>query len=135
VPTDEIGLILPAELGARVVASDAVQASLAEMSGVRVGSIAVDARMPDTFHDAGATALMILGAPAVVTAVKALFDLIRTAIVEAHKTRREEAARRHELRMLLLKAGSKSYEIDLDEELPQIENRIAQIEALALETR
>jgi hypothetical protein len=131
----EIRLTLPVELGAAVVASDAVQAALAEMPEVRSGSVAVDARMPDTFHDAGATAVIILGAPAVIAGVKGVFDVIRTAIVEAHKTRRTEAGYRHELRKLLLTAGSKRLEIDLDEELPQIESRVAEIEAATLETR
>jgi hypothetical protein len=126
----EITLTMPVELGAQVMSKPAVEEAVKAAKGVRVQATAPDRRADGTFEDASAVLLMIMATPAAAAAIKGIFDLLRTVITEAHRTRREEAAHRHDLRKVLLTIGATRTEIDLREDLSQVQRRVDELEAL-----
>lgn len=124
----EISLGMPAELGALVVARDTVQTTLKVNRGVRIVPTARERDVGGAFRDFGATALAILGTAAASAAVKGIFDVIKTAVIEAHKTRRQLYSERHEFRKLVLVLGHSKTEINLDDSLQQIERMLNELE-------
>lgn len=123
---------MPIELGGLVVASEPVQSALRANPDANVSSVAVDHEAGGAYQDFGATALVVLGAPAVVAAVKGLFSVIRTAIREAHRTRRQSSSEDHEFRKLVLVLDAKREEIDLTAEIDAIDARVSALESEAI---
>lgn len=126
-----IRLTLPAELGAIVVSNPDVQSKLNTNDDVTVASIATPSDATGTFRDFGATAIAILGTVAAATAVKGVFDIIKTVIIESHKTYRHRLSQRHEMRKLVLSLGEMETTIDLDDRLEDIEAKLSELEAQA----
>ena len=127
-------LVEPGDAGelARSVSSEPVQLALREHPEATVRSEAVDRDAGGAYQDFGATALVLLGTPAVIAGVKGLFSVIRTAIAEAHKTRRRRSSEDHEYRKLVLVLDAKREEIDLAAEADVIEARVAALESAAV---
>lgn len=121
-----ISLQMPSDIGAIVAASDNVQQALHKNPIAGVISTSTPEDNAGTLRDLGATTVAILGTAAAVTAVRGLFDVLKIAIAEAYKTRRQRLTEEHEERMLkLIMDGQKTLEINLDSELKDI---IAQID-------
>jgi hypothetical protein len=128
----EISLSMPSELGAEVVTSRSVQAALNASPGVRVASGADRKADGSAYEDFGAITVALFGTAGAVAGIKGIFEVIRTAIIEAHKTRREHQAQQHELRKLILVLGARRDEVDLDRDLADIERQIAGLEQEAM---
>jgi hypothetical protein len=129
----QISLVFPVELGAEVLSSPSVQDALSGAAGARVLSSSDPRQTGAAFEDFGAIAIAILGSAGAVAGIEALFAVIKTAIEQAHQTRRERQAQEHELRKLILVLGHKRNEIDLDQSLEQIQRRVAEVEREAVE--
>jgi hypothetical protein len=129
----QVSLTLPVELGAEVLTHPGVQEALSGAANVRVLSSSDPRETGAAFEDVGAIAVAILGSAGAVAGIKALFGVIKTAIEQAHQTRRERQAQEHELKKLILVLGRKRNEIDLDQSLEQIERRVAELEREAIE--
>lgn len=127
-----VALEMPIELGAVVISSSAVQASLRDCPAATMSSEAVSDDVGGAYQDIGATTLLILGTPTAITAVKGLFSVIRIAIIEAHKTQRERQSQEHELRKLVLVLGAERENIDLAAGLQEIEARVDALENQAV---
>ena len=124
--TIDMSLTMPAELGAIVAATEDVQAAIHGNPDMKVLSTGSEAYEGGAFQDFGATLLLILGTAGGAAAVTGIFSVIKTAIIEAHKTRRQLYAQRHDLRKILLSVGLKRIEIDLSQEVEEIERVVNQ---------
>lgn len=123
----EIRLTMPLELGAAVASKPEVQKAVA--NGVmKIVSVATPREASGTFHDFGATAVVLLGTAAAGAAVKGIFDVIKTVVQEAYKTHRQKQSHERAQKMLMLKLGEKTAEINLEDELEDIQALIAALE-------
>ena len=128
-----ITLEMPIQLGRAVISSPVVQASLDRNPGTRVRSRSAGNDPDGASRNFGATALLILGTPSAAATVTGIFAVIRTAVKEAHKTRRELQQQDHEVQKLVLVLGGRRDEIDLASDLKEIETRIDELEQVATE--
>ena len=116
----EISLQMPAGLGAIVTATNDVQTALQRNQHVHVRPMSIDQDASGAFRDFGATAIAILGTASAAAAIKGLFEVIKTAVIEAHKTHRQKMTQEHELKKLFLAIGKREIELDLDNDIQAI---------------
>jgi len=129
--TISVSLEMPIDLGSSVVASPSVQASLRAHPEARVVAKGESRDVGGAYQDFGATAILVLGTPALAAGVKGLFSVIRTAIVEAHTTRREKSRQDHEIDKLVLVLDAERNEIDLGESMDDLQARLDALEQAA----
>lgn len=123
----EISLIMPSKLGSRVVSRETVMKAVSEKPDLKIQSVGSDDVEKGAFKDFGATLLILTGSAAGATAMKGIFDVLKTVIQEAYRARRERYATDAELRKIELLLEHKRTEFDLDEPLATLEKQLESI--------
>lgn len=123
----EIEVIIPGEISSAVLSQTEILQS-AQTLGVKITPISNSKNRPILSHnDFGATAVAVLGTAAAGAAVKGLFDLFKTIIIETQKTKRQNLTQEYELQILKLRIDNKIHKFDLNKSIPEIENQLEQI--------
>jgi hypothetical protein len=120
----EIVLELPSDLGAEVLSKSRVNNTLHAASDIHVtwrSPPSEDVERTSSYHDLGATLLVVAGTAVAGKAVAGIFDVLKVVIQEAHATMRQRQQHEHERAVLRLKLGARIYDFDLDRPLSDLE--------------
>lgn len=117
----EVSLYMPAELGSRVISRQSVRDAVSANPDITQQTVGSGEVQEGAFKDFGATLIAVAGTAAGVAAVKGLFDVIKTAVQEAYKARRERYAADANLKKIALLIAHRRTEFDLDAPLASLE--------------
>lgn len=118
--TNLVELICPSDIGAQVISRSDIQSMIQDHPGICFAPFNNSSLSEGAMHDFGATAIAIMGTAATAAAVKGTFDVIKTIIIELHKSNREKRVQEHEARILMLKIAAVEHRIDLNDALEKI---------------
>ena len=120
----EISLVMPSKLGGRVMSRQSIRQAVSESPGLQTKSVGSEEIEEGVFRDFGATLVLLAGTAAGLAAVRGFFDVIKTVIQEAYRTRRERYGADAELRKIKLLLAHETTEFDLDEPLENLEKQL-----------
>jgi len=126
----DISLVMPSNLGSRVVSREVVRKAVSENPSLQLRSVGSEDVRSGAFKDFGATLLLLTGTAVGVAAVEGIFNVLKTVIQEAFETWRQRYAANAEFRKLVLLLGHRRTELDLSEPL---ETLVRRLEALRLD--
>jgi hypothetical protein len=115
--TVNVKLIIPAELGAAVLADSELRQLIKESPGVEVEPVPATTDTTEGLEDIATTVIAIASAPAAVAAVNGLFKLFHIIVEKAYELRKLKMEQEHELTKILLQVEQQSIPIPLDQNL------------------
>lgn len=121
-----VSLYMPAKLGSRVISRQSVRDAVFANPSIAQQTVGSEEAQEGAFKDFGATLIALAGTAAGVAAIKGLFDVIKTAIQEAYKARRERYSTDANLKKVALLISQKRTEFDLDKPLETLETELEQ---------